>query len=60
MLVDTCEPLPMEPGKLKREGDEYERQGVCNILLAYELLTGKCCTLIAAQRTKQEWTQFIR
>ena len=60
LLADTREPLPMSQGKPVREDYEYERQGVCNIFLACEPLAGKRYTMIAAQRTKQEWAQFIR
>jgi hypothetical protein len=28
--------VPMEPGKPKREDDEYERKGTCNICAACE------------------------
>jgi len=60
LLADTREAWPMEPGKPVREDYEYERQGVCNIFLACEPLAGKRYTMVAAQRTKQEWAQFIR
>ncbi len=60
LLAQTRDPLPMEPGKPKREDYEYERQGVCNIFLACEPLAGKRYTMVAAQRTKQEWAEFIR
>src|SRR5437867_5472527 len=60
LLADTREPLPLEPGKPKREDYEYERKGVCNVFLACEPLSGRRYTMVAAQRTKQEWAQFIR
>ena len=60
LLSDTREPLPMEPGKPKREDYEYVREGVCNIFLACEPLAGQRYTMVTAQRTKQEWAQFIR
>lgn len=60
LLSDTREPLPMEPGKPKREDYEYVREGVCNVFLACEPLAGKRYTMVAAQRTKQEWAAFIR
>lgn len=50
----------MEPGKPARQDDEYERQGVCNVFLACEPLTGQRYTMVAAHRTKQEWAEFIR
>lgn len=60
LLADLREPLPMEPGKPARQDYEYERQGVCNVFLACEPLAGKRYTMVASQRTKQEWAQFIR
>lgn len=60
LLADTREPLPLEPGKPKREDYEYERQGVCNIFLACEPLVGHRFTMVAAHRGKQEWAEFIR
>jgi hypothetical protein len=60
LLADTRDPLPMEPGKSKCEDYEYVREGVCNIFLACEPVMGKRYTMVAAQRTKHEWAQFIR
>ena len=60
LLADSREPLSMEVGQPKREDKEYERQGVCNILLACEPLMGQRFTLAAAHRGKQEWAEFIR
>lgn len=60
LLADTRDPLPMEPGQPKREDYEYTREGVCNVFLACEPLVGKRYTMVAAQRTKLEWAQFIR
>lgn len=60
LLADTRDPLPMEPGKPRREDYEYERQGICDVFLACELLAGRRYTMVVSQRTKQEWAQFIR
>jgi hypothetical protein len=60
LLSDTRASLPMEAGKPQREDYEYERQGVCNVFLACEPLLGKRYTMVVAQRTKQEWAQFMR
>lgn len=60
LLAEIRDPLPMGPGQPKREDYEYEREGVCNIFLACEPLTGLRFTMVAAQRTKHEWAQFIR
>lgn len=60
LLSDTRDPLPLQPGQPIREDYEYERHGVCNVFLACEPLTGKRYTMVAAQRTKQDWAQFMR
>jgi DDE superfamily endonuclease/Homeodomain-like domain len=60
LLANTQPALPMEPGKPVREDYEYERQGVCNVFLACEPLTGLRYTMVASQRTKHEWAQFMR
>ena len=60
LLADTREPLPMEPGKPKREDSEYVREGVCNVFLACKPLAGKRYTMVAAHRTKHEWAHFVR
>ncbi|WP_220199687.1 IS630 family transposase [Ktedonospora formicarum] len=60
LLSETREPFPMEPGKPKREDYEYERQGICNVFLACESLSGKRFTMVATRRTKQEWAEFVR
>ena len=60
LLADIPESLPMEPGNPARQDYEYERQGVCNVFLACEPLVGRRYSMVASQRTKQEWAQFIR
>jgi hypothetical protein len=34
LLSEVLTPLPMKPGRIKRQADEYERQGVCCVLIA--------------------------
>ena len=54
------ETLPMEPGKPKREDDEYERKGTGNICAACEPLTGKNFFSVTSSRTKTDWAYFLR
>ena len=35
LIGDIIVPIPMKPGKLKREDYEYKRNGTCCVLLAY-------------------------
>jgi transposase len=60
LLSDPRNPLPMEPGKPRREDYKYERQGVCNVFLACESLSGQRFTMVAQSRTKQEWAELVR
>lgn len=50
----------MEPGKTRCGDYEYERHGVHNVFLACEPLVGTRVTMMARQRTKQEWAEFVR
>ncbi len=60
LLADLREPLLMAAGQPARQDYEYERRGVCNVFLACEPLVGRRVTMVAAQRTKREWAEFIR
>ena len=60
LIDDVLTPLPMEPGKPKREDTHYERKGVCSLLIAFEPLTGQRFVQIRNQRTKQDYACFMR
>jgi hypothetical protein len=40
LLRDTCQSLPMEPGRSQRHDYEYERDGVVNLFMFCEPLGG--------------------
>lgn len=52
--------LEMEPGQVKKEDYEYERDGSCSLFLACEPLAGKRIIQVSPQRTKVECAQFVR
>jgi transposase/predicted DNA-binding protein len=60
LLGEKREPIPMEPGKPKREDYEYEREGVYDIFGACEPLTGKYFFEVTSSRTKKDWAYFMR
>lgn len=60
LLGDVLVPLPMEPGKPKREGYQYKRNGVCTIFIAFEPLTGKRIVQVRKRRTKKDYAQFMK
>ena len=41
LIEDVLAPVPMKPGKQKREDYKYKRKGTCCILMAIEPKTGK-------------------
>ena len=60
MPLTILEPLPMKPGKPKREDAQYERKGVCSLLIAFEPLTGQRFVQIRKQRTKRDYAFFMK
>jgi transposase len=60
LIDDVLTPLAMEPGKPKREDAQYERKGVCSLLIAFEPLTGQRFVQIRKQRTKQDYAYFMK
>jgi hypothetical protein len=53
-------PLEVKPGDPKRQDTEYVRNGVCNIFLHCEPLTGKGHTSVTEHRKKNDWAKFIK
>jgi DDE superfamily endonuclease len=60
LLEETREPLGACPGRVKREDYEYSRQGVANLFVAFEPLSGWRHIEVTGQRRRQDWAQFIR
>ena len=52
--------LGVRPGACKRVDDEYVRNGVANIFLAIESLTGQYCVELTEHRGRVDWAKFIR
>jgi hypothetical protein len=59
LLGDVLLPLPMEPGKPQRVDYEYERQGTCCVLLAFEPQTGFRYVQVRARRTAVDYAHFL-
>ncbi len=60
LLGDVLVPLPMEPGKAKREGYQYKRNGVCTVFIAFEPLTGQRFVQVRKRRTKKDYAEFMK
>ena len=55
LIGEVREPLPMKPGCIERFDSEYERGGVCWVLMSFEPLTGWREVVITERRRKQEF-----
>lgn len=60
LIGDTLLPIPMQPGKARKEHYSYEKLGSCVLLAAIEPLTGRRLGQVHAQRTKREYTLFCQ
>ena len=60
LIDDILVPLPMEPGKSKREGYHYKRNGVCTVFIAFEPLAGRRFVQVRRRRTKKDYAEFMR
>jgi hypothetical protein len=56
LLGQVIEPLPMQPGKPLKEDSEYEREGTCSLLVAFEPLTGQRLVETSSTRKGQDNT----
>jgi hypothetical protein len=54
------EPLPLAPGKVRREDSEYVRNGVANLFLWVEPLTGKRGVRVTERRTAVDFAEQLR
>lgn len=60
LLDETRAPIPMAPGKPKRQDSEYIRNGTCSIFLFTEPLVGKRHCSVRKRRTRLDWANQIR
>ena len=60
LIDDVLVPLPLEPGKPKREDYHYKRNGVCTVFVAFEPLTGWRFAQVRKRRTKRDYAEFAK
>ncbi len=60
LIDDVLVPIPMKPGKPKKEGYEYHRNGTCSILIAFEQHTGKRMIRVLEHRTKVDYAKYMK
>ena len=59
LIGEVREPLPVAPGQPERVEHEYVRNGVAQIFLEVEPLTGRCHVEAGERRTRQDWARWI-
>jgi len=60
LVSETRMSVPAAPGQPQREDYEYERQGVANLFLFCEPLTGWRDVHVTARRTRTDWAGAMR
>ena len=60
ILADCIEPLPMRPGRKKRQDDKYVRHGVRSLLMFYNPIDGWRHVGCRESRTRTDWAEEVR
>jgi transposase len=60
LISETREPLPPQPGQPERFDYEYQREGVCNLFMFFEPLTGGRHVEVTDQRTSIDYAQQMK
>jgi hypothetical protein len=60
LIGEVREPMPCEPGKPERVDDEYVRNGVAEIFLDVEPLTGNRHVDVTEHRARTDWAWWVK
>jgi transposase len=60
LISETREPLPPQPGQPERFDYEYQREGVSNLFMFFEPLTGDRHVEVTDQRTSIDYAQQMK
>jgi len=60
LIGEVRKPMPCEPGKPERLDDEYVRNGVAEIFLEVEPLTGRRHVDVTEHRARTDWAWWIK
>jgi hypothetical protein len=60
LIDDVLVPLPMEPGKPKRQDYHYKRNGVCTVFIAFEPLMGHRFVQVREHRAGKDYALFMQ
>lgn len=60
LVGDVITPISAKPGASQKQHQEYLRNGVCNVLLAYNIDTGQRHIKITDTKNKKDYADFMR
>ena len=60
LVGEVQAPRPAIPGHPARYDHHYVRQGVANVFMMLEPLTGRCHVQVTQQRTKKDWARVMK
>jgi hypothetical protein len=60
LIGEARPPLPMRPGRPRREDHEYRRNGTANLFLAFEPLRGWRHVEVTRRKTNRDFAMIIR
>jgi len=60
LLAETRPALPMQPGRVRRQDYEYQREGTRNLFLACEPLRGWRHVSVTQRRTREDFADQMR
>jgi DDE superfamily endonuclease len=60
LIGEVRPPLPLRPGRPRREDSEYERHGTANLFMVFEPLAGVRRVEVTERRTNQDFARVIR
>jgi len=60
LLADLLEPLPARPGQPQRVDYEYKREGVADLFMFFEPLSGKRFIKVTDRRTRKDWATAMQ
>ena len=59
LLDQVLSPISPKPGATQKQHQEYVRNGVCNVLLAYNIDTGQRHLQVTSTKTKADYAHFM-
>lgn len=59
LIDDVLAPVPMKEGQVKREDYHYQRNGMCNVFIAFQPHTGHRIVAVYERKTHKEYADFF-